>query len=215
MTSPSTFGDVSLLERSDPERSPMQVQVSGHHLDIGDALRAHVTDRLIAGVGKYFDRPVDGTVTITKEGHEFRAACAVHLSSGLRVNTQAHDTEVYAAFEAAAEKLEKRLRRYKRKLKNHNNHNKSALPAEDVRSFVIDAGDEHVEVEEDAQPVIIAEGTTSMPLLSVGDAVMRMDLSGADFIIFRNGATGGINVVHRREDGHIGWIEASRDSNKA
>lgn len=215
MASPSRFEDVSLLEQIDPERSSMQVQVSGHHLDIGDALRTHVTDRLVAGVAKYFDRPVDGTVTITKEGHEFRADCAVHLASGMRVNTQAYDTEVYAAFEAAAEKLEKRLRRYKRKLKNHNNQNKSALPAEDMRSFVIDAGDEHIEIEEDAQPVIIAEGTTAMPRLSVGDAVMRMDLSGADFLIFRNGATGDINVVHRRDDGHIGWIEASSEAKKA
>lgn len=193
----------------------MQVQVSGHHLDIGDALRTHVTERLIAAVGKYFDRPVDGHVTISKQGHEYKADCAVHLSSGMHVNTTAHGTEVYATFEDATEKLEKRLRRYKRKLKNHNNNNKSALPAEDAPSFVIEAGDEHSEIEEDAQPVIIAEGTTSIPRLSVGDAVMRMDLSEANFVVFRNGATGSLNVVYRREDGNISWIDASNEPKKA
>lgn len=192
----------------------MQVQVSGHHLDIGDALRTHVTDRLEAGVGKYFDRPVDGNVTITKDGFNYRADCAVHLSSGMYVKAEAQATEVYAAFDAALDRLEKRLRRYKRKLKNHNNQNKPALPAETVPSFVIEAVAEHEEVGEDTQPVIIAEGTTDIPRLSVGDAVMRMDLSDAPFVMFRN-SDGGLNLVYRRQDGNIGWVDTSRDSQKA
>lgn len=193
----------------------MQVQVSGHHLDVGDALRTHATERLEAAVTKYFDRPVDGQVTFTKQGHEFRADCAAHLSSGLRVNAQGSANEVYASFEAALERLEKRLRRYKRRLKNHNNHNKVELPAESYPSFVIEAGDEHAEIAEDAQPVIIAEGTTSIPVLSVGDAVMQMDLSDAPFVVFRSGTAGGLNLVYRRPDGNIGWIDASRDAQKA
>ena len=189
----------------------MQVQVSGHHLDVGDALRAHATERLQAAVTKYFDRPVDGQVTFSKQGHEFRADASAHLSSGMRVNAQGAASEVYASFEAALERLEKRLRRYKRKLKNHNNNNKPPLPAESFPSFVIEAGDEHEEIPEDAQPVIIAEGTTSVPILSVGDAVMRMDLSDAPVVVFRTGGGGGLNLVYRREDGNIGWIDTGRD----
>ncbi|MEQ8594637.1 MAG: ribosome-associated translation inhibitor RaiA [Parvibaculum sp.] len=189
----------------------MQVQVSGHHLDVGDALRAHATERLQAAVTKYFDRPVDGQVTFSKQGHEFRADASAHLSSGMRVNAQGAANEVYASFEAALERLEKRLRRYKRKLKNHNNNNKPPLPAESFPSFVIEAGDEHEEIPEDAQPVIIAEGTTSVPILSVGDAVMRMDLSDAPVVVFRTGGGGGLNLVYRREDGNIGWIDTGRD----
>ena len=189
----------------------MQVQVSGHHLDVGDALRAHATERLQAAVTKYFDRPVDGQVTFSKQGHEFRADASAHLSSGMRVNAQGAASEVYASFEAALERLEKRLRRYKRKLKNHNNNNKPPLPAESFPSFVIEAGDEHEEIPEDAQPVIIAEGTTSVPILSVGDAVMRMDLSDAPVVVFRTGSGGGLNLVYRREDGNIGWIDTGRD----
>lgn len=193
----------------------MQVQVSGHHLDVGDALRAHATERLQAAVSKYFDRPVDGQVTFSKQGHEFRADASAHLSSGMRVNAQGAANEVYASFEAALERLEKRLRRYKRRLKNHNHNNKSPLPAESFPSFVIDAGDEHEEMAEDAQPIIIAEGTTSVPILSVGDAVMQMDLSDAPVVVFRNHAGGGLNLVYRREDGNIGWIDTGRDSAKA
>lgn len=193
----------------------MQVQVSGHHLDVGDALRTHATEQLRASVNKYFDRPVDGTVTFSKQAHEFRADCSVHLSSGFLVNAQGTATEVYAALDVALERLEKRLRRYKRRLKSHSNHNKPVLPAESYPSFIIDAGDEQEEVAEDAQPVIIAEGTTEIPVLSVGDAVMKMDLGDAAFVIFRNGTAGGINLVYRRPDGNIGWIDTSRDAQKA
>lgn len=193
----------------------MQVQVSGHHLDVGDALRAHVTDRLDASVGKYFDKPIDGHVTLTKEGYEVTADCAVHLNSGMRIITQGRAPDPYAAFEAAAERLDKRLRRYKRRLKSHANGNKSELPAESFPSFVLESGSEHDELEEDAQPIIIAEGTTSVPRLSVVDAVMQMDLIDSAFVVFRNGATGGLNLVYRRDDGNIGWIDASREQQKS
>ncbi len=99
--------------------------------------------------------------------------------------------------------------------KNHNNNNKAELPAESYPSFVIEAGDEHAEIAEDAQPVIIAEGTTAIPVLSVGDAVMQMDLSDAPFVVFRSGTAGGLNLVYRRPDGNIGWIDTSRDAQKA
>jgi len=193
----------------------MQVQVSGHHLDVGDALRTHVTERLDLSVGKYFDKPINGAVVFTKEGHEFRADCSVHLNSGMHMTTQGRAVDPYAAFDGAMERLDKRLRRYKSRLKSHSNNHKPTLPAESVPSFVIEAGNEHEEAPVDGQPVIIAEGTTSIPRLSVGDAVMQMDLIDAQFVVFRNGANGGLNVVYRREDGHIGWIDAGRDPQKA
>lgn len=189
----------------------MQVQVTGIHLDVGTALRGHVIDRLEASVGKYFDRPVDGTVTFAKEGHEYRADCAVHLSSGMRLNAQARATDIYASFDAATDRLEKRLRRYKRRLKDHHNSNKPSLPAEEVPSFVIAAGDDESAIE-GGSPAIIAEETTQIPSLSVGDAAMQMDISDAPFVVFRNGANGGLNIVYRRDDGHIGWIDATRDT---
>lgn len=189
----------------------MQVQVSGHHLDVGDALRTHVTDRLDASVGKYFDKTIDGHVKLTKTGYEVTADCAVHINSGMHINVQGRASDPYAAFDAAVEKLDKRLRRYKRRLKSHANNNKPELPAEFFPSFVLDAGNENEEASADDQPIIIAEGTTSVPRLSVGDAVMQMDLIDAPFVVFRNGATGGLNVVYKRQDGNIGWIDASRD----
>lgn len=192
----------------------MQVQVTGIHLDVGAALRTHVIEQLEANVGKYFDRPVDGQVTLAKEGHEFRVDCAVHLSSGMRLNAQARAIDIYASFDAAVERLSKQLRRYKRRLKDHHNSNKSTLPAEDVPSFVIQA-QEVDEPEPDDPPIIIAEGTTTIPQLSVGDAVMQMDISELPFVMFRSGANGGVNIVYRRDDGNIGWIDASRDMERA
>jgi len=193
----------------------MQVQITGIHLDVGDALRTHVQDQLAASVGKYFDRPVDGQVTFAKDGHEFRADCFVHLSSGMTLQAQGQAGDVYASFDEAVEKLGKRLRRYKRRLKNHHNSPKADLPALDVPSFVLAANEgEEGPSESDDAPMIIAEGTTTVPVLSVSDAVMQLDISDAPMVMFRNGE-GGLNLVYRRADGNIGWIDAASDSKKA
>lgn len=192
----------------------MQVQVTGIHLDVGEALRTYVTEKLEASVRKYFDRPVDEHVTFTKDGHEFRADCSVHLSSGMTLNAQGQSPDVYASFDNAVEKLEKRLRRYKRRLKNHHNTPKSEIDAH-VPSFVLEGLDDGKDVDQtDAEPIIIAEGTTAVPVLSVSDAVMQMDISESAFVMFRNGS-GGLNLVYRRPDGNIGWIDAASDSSKA
>ena len=193
----------------------MQVQVTGIHLDVGDALRTHVLDQFAASVGKYFDQPVDGSVTFTKDGQGFRADCSVHLSSGMTLQTQDQSGDVYASFDSAVEKLEKRLRRYKRRLKNHHNTPKSDLPAMDVSSFVLAPAEKEKEDEVATAdtPVIVAEGTTAVPVLSVSDAVMQLDISDAPFVMFR-GREGGLNIVYRRPDGNIGWIDAANDSKK-
>ncbi len=194
----------------------MQVQITGIHLDVGDALRTHVLERFAASVGKYFDQPVDGFVTFTKDGQGFRADCSVHLSSGMTLQTQDQSGDVYASFDCAVEKLEKRLRRYKRRLKNHHNSPKSELPALDVPSFVLAPADSEKEDEVaiNDTPVIVAEGTRSVPVLSVSDAVMQLDISDAPFVMFR-GSEGGLNIVYRRDDGNIGWVDAASDTKTA
>ncbi|MEQ8282739.1 MAG: ribosome-associated translation inhibitor RaiA [Parvibaculum sp.] len=189
----------------------MSLRVSGKHMEIGDAFRTRIEDRIDEAVDKYFGGRASGHVTVEKSKSRFTTDCMLHLDSGAMLQATGEAQDPQASFDAAAERIEKRLRRYKRKLKNHNNNNKPPLPAESFPSFVIEAGDEHEEIPEDAQPVIIAEGTTSVPILSVGDAVMRMDLSDAPVVVFRTGGGGGLNLVYRREDGNIGWIDTGRD----
>lgn len=186
----------------------MDLQVSGHQIEVGNALRTHVTDRMAAGVGKYFDNPVDSHVTFSREGFNFRSDVSVHLSSGISLQTQGEAPDIYAAFEQACERLEKRLRRYKRRLKDHHIRAKEPLPRVAAPAFVIQS-DEKVEAEEpeDLSPVIVAETTTDIKTLTVGEAVMQMDLSEAPAMLFHNVAHGGLNMVYRRADGNIGWID--------
>jgi ribosomal subunit interface protein len=180
-------------------------------MEIGDSFRQKIEDQIGLAVTKYFDGGYSGQVIVEKSSSRFSADCKLHLDSGVVLHAAGEAMDPQLAFDAASERIEKRLRRYKRRLKSHSNNHKAGLPAESFPSFVIEAGDEHEEAPEDGQPVIIAEGTTSVARLSVGDAVMQMDLNDSSFVVFRNGATGGLNVVYRREDGHIGWIDASLD----
>jgi ribosomal subunit interface protein len=186
----------------------MRIQVSGKQMDIGDALRTHVEDRLLEAVGKYFDRPVDAMVTFCKDRHEYIADSSVHLPTGMTVQATARADEVYASFEGAIDRMEKQLRRYKRRLRDHHRDRQGPIEAIGEPSYILAAG--HVEPEEEPetlQPVIVAEMETRVPLLSVGEAVMQMELAGAHLLVFRNTAHGGVNVVHRRDDGNIGWID--------
>jgi ribosomal subunit interface protein len=187
----------------------MRIQVSGKQMDIGDALRTHVEDRLGEAVSKYFDRPVEATVTFSKDRHEFIADSSVHLPTGMTVNATARADEVYACFEGAVDRMEKQLRRYKRRLKDHHRDRQGPIEAIGVPSYILQGGADEAEGEEPEtlQPVIVAEMETKVPFLSVGEAVMQMELAGAQLLVFRNDAHGGVNVVHRRDDGNIGWID--------
>lgn len=201
----------------------MQVQVTGKHIDVGDALRTHVTERLDAAVEKYLNRATDAHVVFSKEGHEFKADCTMRLGHGVVLQSHARATDIYASFDAAADRMEKRLRRHKRRLKDHHAEGRPApeefeLPARVLRgSADEDGGDEDGPAMDDAaavaqggsddQPVIIAETTTRLQRLSVGEAVMRMDLADAPFLLFRSGGDGAVSMVYRREDGNIGWLE--------
>ncbi len=181
-------------------------------MDIGDSLRLYIEGHIDGIVDKYFDHSIDGTVTMSKNAHLHRADCSVHLGNGVYLQSHAEEKDVYAAFDTAAEKMEKRLRRYKRRLTNHRKERPNSIPVFPARYNVLAAEDENEEEPpEDPQAVIIAEMQLDIPEVSVSDAVMRLDLGELQTLMFRNSAHGGLNVVYRRTDGNIGWIDPKVD----
>lgn len=189
----------------------MHIQINGKQIDIGEALRHHVEGRLTDRVFKYFDRPVDSQVTFAKDGHEFRADCAVHLSTGINLLTHGKSNDIYSSFDLAVDRLEKRLRRYKRRLKDH--HARAAQsPSFEAAAYVIDGQGDGEEEPERLQPVIIAEETARVCTCTVGEAVMQMDLTEAPLVLFKNSGHGRLNIVYRRADGHIGWVDPKPDA---
>ncbi len=187
----------------------MDIQISGKNLDLGQALQSHVTDNLSAGIHKYFDRGAEASVTFAKERSEVACEVVAHLASGVFLSAHGEGGDAYAAFEEALAKVEKRVRRYKRRLKDHHNDLKDPLPAENASYFTLAApkdGDDEADSDE-AAPVIVAESSTAVRAMSVSDAVMQLDLSENPAFLFKNAAHGRLNVVYRRHDGHIGWID--------
>ncbi len=186
----------------------MRYQITGKQIDIGDSLQTHVQDEMEAVLQKYSQRPTDATVIFSKSGHEFVCETNVHLSSGLTAAARGHATEIYAAFDACAEKMDKQLRRYKRRLKDHHKDRAEPVEVSEGAAYIL-AREAEGESEEPAslQPIIVAEMETKIPSLTVGEAVMQMELAGAPVLVFRNDKKDGVNVVYRREDGNIGWID--------
>ncbi|MBK5945024.1 ribosomal subunit interface protein [Rhodobacter veldkampii DSM 11550] len=187
----------------------MRYQISGKQIDVGDALQTHVKTELGETVEKYSQSPTDATVVFSRNNaYEYICEATVHLSTGLTAAAAGHATEIYAAFEACREKMDKQLRRYKRRLKDHHRDRPAPVEFADAGVYVL-ASDEHTaEAEPDTlNPIIVAEMETKVPTLSVGEAVMQMELAGAPLLVFRNEKHGGVNVVHRREDGNVGWID--------
>ncbi len=181
----------------------MSLRISGKNLDIGDALRGHISARIEEAVAKYFDGGFTGHVVVEREGSGFRAETAIHLDTGVVLQTEGRDADATRSFDLAAERIDKRLRRYKGRLRQH--HKKGeALPA---TSYVLAAPDQESEAAEDDTPTIIAEEATSLATMTVGGAVMAMDLADLPVVVFRHAVHGGVNVVYRRPDGHIGWID--------
>ena len=187
----------------------MQIKISGKQIDVGEALRTHVEDNMVAAVGKYFDRPVDAHVVFSRNGHGFKCDSSVHLSTGLTAQAHAVNGEIYAAFDQATDRIEKQLRRYKRRLKDHHQNRQTPVKLIEAQSYVLRGHDEEVDTEEvnGMQPVIIAEMTTVIKSLTVGEAVMQMELTHAQFLMFKNDANGRINIVFQRDDGNVGWID--------
>jgi len=186
----------------------MLYQISGKQIDIGEALQTHVKDELSSVVQKYAQRPTDANVVFSRVAHEYVCETTVHLSTGLTAQASARATEIYAAFDSCSDKMEKQLRRYKRRLKDHHRDREEPVELMLGSAYILASSEETDGAEIDSlQPMIIAEMETNIPTVSVGEAVMQMELAGAPLLVFRNEKTGKINVVHAREDGNVGWID--------
>jgi ribosomal subunit interface protein len=195
----------------------MRIQVAGRQMDVGEALRTRIEGELASGVGKYFNRATDAVVTVAKNGGSgVNVDCAVHLSSGISLQAQGHGGDAHSAFSDAMTKLETRVRRYKRRLKNHHADNKAPLPAESAAAYVLAPLTEDENAGEDAPggdeggPLVIAETTAPVLTMPVAMAVMQLDISDSPALLFRNAKHGGFNLVYRRADGNIGWIDPER-----
>ena len=187
----------------------MEVRVSGHQVDTGDALQTHAEDRMRAIASKYFTKAISANVTVSKAPHgHFRCDIVNHVMQGLMLKADAAAGDAHQAFDQAADKIEKQLRRYMRRLNDHHVQAQYAAKQEEAAYRVFDSHDEEEESEENGDsPPIIAETSTDIPEASVSNAVMMMDLRNTSALLFKNSGTGTHNMVYRRPDGTIGWVE--------
>jgi ribosomal subunit interface protein len=187
----------------------MEIRVSGHQMDTGSALQEHAADRLNAISEKFFSRALSSAVTFGKApAGAFACDIVLHVNQGLILKSHGHAQDAHQAFEQAADKVEKQLRRYKRRLKDRHEQASHAAREEEAAYTVFDVGDPEAEEAPDAPPVI-AETRTDIPEVSVADAVMLLDLRHTNALFFKNAGTGRHNMVYRRGDGSIGWVEPS------
>lgn len=191
----------------------MAIRVSGKNLDIGEALRKQVETRVAAALSKYSDGDGSGHVTVCRDGSGFRTECVLNLGSGTLLQASGLAADAYSSFDQSAIRIEKRLRRYRRRIKDRvGNGREPALPVAESAYAIIEAPVEDDEVEGDEfHPIVIAETTKRIDRLSVGDAVIELDLTGAPVVVFRHAGNGRVNVVYRRNDGTIGWVDPPLD----
>lgn len=188
----------------------MNILISGKQIDVGGSLQEHIEHRLEEGVNKYLGRVTSLNVVVAKEAHRFKVDINGNTgtSSGVTIKSSAQADDVYACFDAAADKIEKQLRRYKRRLTNHHKQSHvdgSGMPASiSGKKYVLKPEEEH---EAQDAPVVIAEKPTAIETLTVSEAVMKMDLADLPALMFFNSAHGRINVVYRRIDGNISWVD--------
>ena len=186
----------------------MRYQISGKQIDIGEALQTHVKSELEETLSKYAGRPTEAQVVFSRSGHEHVCETVVHLSTGLTAQASGHATEIYAAFDKSLEKMDKQLRRYKRRLKDHHAGRSQPVELSAAGSYILEPKDDSDEdAQDNVSAMIVAEMETTIPSLSVGEAVMQMELASAPVLVFRNEKHKQINVVYRRDDGNIGWID--------
>lgn len=188
----------------------MQLSINGKQLDVGVALRGHIEDRLPGVIAKYFDNPTDAHVTLSRDGSEIRADVSVHIGKGIMLRATAARDDAYVAFDEAAEHVGKRLRRYKRRLRDHHRERAETVETLPALQYVLAAEVDGEDAEggtEPEKPVVIAETATEIENLTASEAVMRMDLANLPALMFRNVAHGGLNMVYRRQDGNIGWVD--------
>lgn len=190
----------------------MPFRVSGKNIDIGEALRERMSARIQEALGKHFQGGYSGHVTVSRDGFGFRTECAIHLASGITLEAEAMAADAYASADQAALRIEKRLRRYKRRLKDRHaaraNGPMTDAAALEAATYVLTAPETDSDEEmTEFNPVVVAESTTTLRQMPVSDAVMELDLTGAPVVVFRHASHGRINVVYRRPDGHIGWVD--------
>lgn len=189
----------------------MKVTVTGKHFDVGDSLRSHAAETTSAIVERYFGKATEAHVVLCKERHLVNAEISVHASRGLNVQSSGDSQDPYVAFDSAAERLDKRLRRHKRRLRSHHRLREAPAAApeqgqgQDATDYVLSAEEGAEDAE--GEPLVIAEMRTRLPQLSVSEAVMRLDLADLPALLFRNSARGNLNLVYRRPDGNVGWID--------
>jgi ribosome hibernation promoting factor len=194
----------------------MTLRISGKSISVGEALRGRVSARTEDVLRKYFDGNYSGHITLSKDGFGFRTDCALHLDSGLTLEAESNAQDAYASADQALLMIEKRLRRYKSRLKDRSARKTAVAsaafagletPVLDASSYVIEAPAEGDEEITGYNPVIIAEATTALKRLSVSEAVLELDLTGAPCLVFQHGSSGRVNIIYRRADGNIGWVD--------
>ncbi|MFJ5487538.1 ribosome hibernation-promoting factor, HPF/YfiA family [Hansschlegelia beijingensis] len=182
----------------------MGLRISGKNLDLGEALRGQVQDRISDAMTKYFGGGFSGHVTVSKDGAGFRTECSLHLDSGIVLQSAGEAPDAYASFDQAAGRIETRLKRYKNRLRDHHADADNSDPLSYV---VFESPADGVEEAEGWSPVIVAESTKPLRRMTVGFAVMELDLTGAPVVVFRHASHGRVNIVYRRSDGNVGWID--------
>ncbi len=191
----------------------MRYQISGKQIDIGEALQTHVKAELGEVVEKYAQRPTEIVVVFSRVAHEYVCETVLHLATGLNAQASGRATEIYAAFESCREKMDKQLRRHKRRLRNHQRERTVPVEFAAGSAYILAPTEEAEDIDtvdlepSELLPIVIAEMETRIPSITVGEAVMQLEIGGQKMLVFRNEGHGGVNVVYRRDDGNIGWID--------
>ncbi|MGK9054678.1 ribosome-associated translation inhibitor RaiA [Neorhizobium sp. CSC1952] len=191
----------------------MSVRVSGKHMEIGDSFRQRIEEQIGEAVAKYFDGGYASQVIVEKSGSRFSADCKVHLDTGIVLHAAGEANDPQGSFDAAAERIEKRLRRYKRRLKDHHAGNHMNGHAEVAYTVMDRIPDEADELPEDFAPTIVAESSKQLKTMSVASAVMALDMTDEPVLLFRSPGKEELNIVYRRNDGNIGWIDSTNIKN--
>lgn len=188
----------------------MSVRVSGKQMEIGDSFRQRIEQRIEDAVTKYFDGGYSSQIVVTKSQSRYAADCLVHLDAGANLHAAGEANDPQLAFDTAFERIEKRLRRYKRRLKDHHAVGVAGTSIEVAYTVMDSFPDEHEdEVPEDYAPTIVAESTKKLRTMSVASAVMALDMTDEPVLLFRSPGTEEVNIVYRRNDGNIGWIDSA------
>ena len=202
-------GDPYYIFLNNKKGENMRYKISGQQINVGESLQIHVQTEISEILGKYAERPTDALITFSKEAHEYVCETAIHLSTGITVNSRAKASDIYISFDKSAKKIENQLRRYKRRLKDHANVRTTPIETFGASSYVIAAEhNDNAAIEtKTLTPIIIAELEMGIKILSVGEAVMQMELADEAVLVFKNESHNELNVVYRRKDGNIGWID--------